>query len=63
MSIFWWVLIVYLVWASAGTVWFITRLGHKNKKDTLLDKILIPAAMPIAYIMGTITFIRRKVGK
>ena len=60
MSIFWWCVFAYLVWATAGAIRFITLLGHKNHKDTLLDKILIPAVMPIAFIMGAITFIRRK---
>ena len=61
MSVFWWILIAYLVWAIAGIVRAISLLGHKNHKETLIDKILITGAMPIAYIMGAITFIRRKV--
>lgn len=60
MSIFWWILIIYLVWVVAAAVRVITLLGHKNHKDTLLDKILITGVMPIAYIMGFITFIRGK---
>ena len=63
MSAYWWILIAYLVWAAAGLIRVITLLGHKNHKDTLLDKILIAGAMPIAYIMGAITFIRDKVSK
>jgi hypothetical protein len=60
MSIFWWILIIYLVWATAGAVRVITLLGHKNHKDTLLDKILITGVLPIAYLMGAITFISEK---
>ena len=60
MSVFWWFIIAYLVWATAGLVRVISLLGHKNHKETLIDKILITGAMPIAYIMGAITFIRRK---
>lgn len=63
MSVYWWILIAYLVWAAAGLIRVITLLGHKNHKDTLLDKILIAGAMPIAYIMGAITFIRMKISK
>lgn len=63
MSVFWWILIVYLVWAIAGMARAISLLGHKNHKETLIDKILIAGAMPIAYIMGAITFIRHKVSK
>lgn len=63
MSVFWWILIAYLVWAIAGIVRAISLLGHKNHKETLIDKILITGAMPIAYTMGAITFIRHKVGK
>lgn len=63
MNVFSWVLIAYLVWAAAGLVRVISLLGHKNHKDTLLDKILITGAMPIAFLMGTITWIKRKVGK
>jgi hypothetical protein len=60
MSVFWWIILAYLVWAAAGVYRVISLLGHKNNKDTLLDKILISGVMPIAYIMGAITFIRRK---
>lgn len=60
MSVFWWFIIAYLVWATAGLVRVISLLGHKHHKETLIDKILITGAMPIAYIMGAITFIRRK---
>lgn len=63
MSMFWWILIAYLVWATAGLVRVISLLGHKNHKETLIDKILITGAMPIAYLMGAITFIRNKVNK
>lgn len=63
MSMFWWILIAYLVWATAGLVRVISLLGHKNHKETLIDKILITGAMPIAYLMGAITFIRHKVNK
>lgn len=63
MSMFWWILIAYLVWAAAGLTRVISLLGHKNHKETLIDKILITGAMPIAYTMGAITFIRHKVGK
>lgn len=63
MSIFWWILIVYLVWVAAGLIRVISLLGHKNHKETLIDKILISGAMPIAYLMGAITFIREKVMK
>jgi hypothetical protein len=61
MSVFWWFIIAYLVWTTAGLVRVISLLGHKNHKETLIDKILITGAMPIAYIMGAITFIKRKV--
>ena len=60
MSIFWWIIFAYLIWAAAGLVRVISLLGHKNYKETLIDKILIAGAMPIAYLMGAITFIRRK---
>jgi hypothetical protein len=63
MSMFWWILIAYLVWMIAGLVRVISLLGHINHKETLIDKILITGAMPIAYTMGAITFIRHKVGK
>ena len=63
MSVFWWILIAYLVWMIAGLVRVISLLGHINHKETLIDRILITGAMPIAYIMGAITFIRRKVSK
>jgi hypothetical protein len=63
MSVFWWIILAYLVWAAAGLARAITLLGHKNHKETLIDKILIAGAMPIAYIMGAITFIRHKVSK
>jgi len=61
MSVFWWILIAYLIWATAGACRVISLLGHKNHKDTLLDKIFIPAVMPIAFIMGVITFISRSI--
>jgi tellurite resistance protein TehA-like permease len=60
MSMFWWILIVYLVWMIAGLLRAISLLGHKNHKETLIDKILITGAMPIACIIAAITFIRRK---
>ncbi len=63
MSIFWWVIFAYLIWAAAGLVRVISLLGHKNHKETLIDKILIAGAMPIAYLMGAITFIRNKLNK
>jgi hypothetical protein len=60
---FWWILIVYLAWMIAGLVRVISLLGHKNHKETFIDKVLIAGAMPIAYLMGAITFIRHKVSK
>lgn len=57
MSIWVWLLIVYLIWFVLGTVRFLQLMGHKNHKDTLFDKILITGVMPIAYIMGIITYI------
>ena len=57
MSIFWWIILAYLVWAAAGAWRVISLLGHKNHKDTLVDKILIPGVMPIAYLMSVITWI------
>jgi hypothetical protein len=63
LSLFWWIILAYLVWAAAGVCRAISLLGHKNHKDTLLDKILITGVMPIAYIMGAITFIRGKLSK
>lgn len=63
MSLFWWIILAYLVWAAAGLFRLASLLGHKNHKDTLIDKILITGVMPIAYIMGAITFIRHKIGK
>ena len=54
MSVFWWILIAYLVWATAGIIRVFSLLGRKNYKDNLIDKILITGAMPIAYIMGAI---------
>jgi hypothetical protein len=63
VSVFWWIIFAYLVWAAAGAARAITLLGHKNHKDTLLDKILITGVMPLAYIMGAITFIGSKVRK
>ena len=63
MSVFWWILIAYVVWALAGFIRLITLLGHKNHKDTLLDKILITGMLPIAYLFGVITNIRRKLRK
>jgi len=60
MSIFWWIILAYLVWAAAGACRVISLLGHKNHKDTLVDKILIPGVMPIAYLMGFITWIIRR---
>jgi hypothetical protein len=60
MSVFWWCVFGYLLWAIAGFVRALSLLGHKNHKDTLLDKILMSGVMPIAYLMGAITFIRRK---
>jgi len=63
VSVLWWIILAYLVWAAAGVCRVISLLGHKNHKDTLLDKILISGAMPIAYLMGAITFIKHKVSK
>ena len=63
MGVFWGILLFYLAWATAGVVRVITLLGHKNHKDSLLDKILITGVMPIAYLMGAITFIRCKLRK
>lgn len=60
MSVFWWCVFGYLLWLITGLVRVLSLLGHKNHKETLLDKILIAGAMPIAYLMGAITFIRRK---
>lgn len=63
MSILWWCVIGYLLWVIAGFIRVLSLLGHKNHKDTLLDKILISGVMPIAYLMGAITFIRGKFRK
>jgi hypothetical protein len=63
MSIFWWVLVLYVLWAIAGGIRVIMLLGHKNHKDTLFDKIIITGIMPIAYIMGIITHIGRMLEK
>ena len=60
MSVFWWCVFGYLLWLITGLVRVLSLLGHKNHKDTLLDKILMSGVMPIAYLMGAITFIRRK---
>jgi hypothetical protein len=60
MSIWVWILIGYLVWLVLGAIRFLQLMGHKNHKDTFLDKVLITGAMPIAYLMGAITYIREK---
>lgn len=63
MSTISWFLISYLIWLVLGVIRFLQLMGHKNHKDTLLDKILITGAMPIAYLMGAITFISDKLNK
>ncbi len=60
MSIWAWLLIGYLIWLVLDVIRFLQLMGHKNHKDTLLDKILISGAMPLAYLMGAITFIIRR---
>ena len=63
MSIWVWLLIGYLIWFVLGVIRFLQLMGHKNHKDTLVDKILITGVMPRAYLMGSITWIRGKVSK
>jgi len=63
MSIWAWLLIGYLIWLVLGVIRFLQLMGHKNHKDTFLDKVLITGAMPIAYLMGAITYVRRKFQK
>jgi hypothetical protein len=54
MSVFWWILLAYLAWAAAGIARAISLLGNKYHKETILDKILLTGAMPIAYVIGYI---------
>ena len=60
MSIWVWLLIGYLIWIVFGVIRFLQLMGHKNHKDTFLDKVLLTGVMPLAYIMGAITYIRGK---
>jgi hypothetical protein len=63
MSTLSWFLIGYLIWLVLGVIRFLQLMGHKNRKDTFLDKVLITGAMPIAYLMGAITYIIEKFKK
>ena len=60
MSIWIWVLIGYFIWLVLGVIRFLQLMGHKNHKDTFLDKVLIIAVFPVAYLMGAITYIIHK---
>lgn len=60
---FWWIVSFLLVWSLAGCVRVITLLGHKKYKETLLDKVLMTGALPVAFIMGFITYLSEKFSK
>lgn len=49
--------LIWFVWTSLAIIRFMSLLGYKNHKDTLLDKILLPAVFPIAIILGIITLV------
>ena len=63
MSTLSWFLIGYLIWLVLGLIRVLQLMGHKNYKETFLDKVLITGAMPIAYLMGGVTYVRRKFQK
>ena len=60
MSIWIWILIGYFIWLVLGVIRFLQLMGHKNYKETFLDKVLITAVFPVAYFMGAITYITQK---
>lgn len=61
--IYWLIGLFLLIWVIAGFIRFFMLMGHKNHKDTLLDKILISAIMPFAYLAGFITYLVEKLSK
>jgi hypothetical protein len=63
MSTLSWFLIGYLIWLVIGVIRFIQLMGRKNYKETFLDKVLLAGDIPIAYLIGGITYVRRKFQK
>lgn len=59
----WWLLAIYLLWVKIGLIRFFMLMGRKNYKETLLDKVVIAGAMPVAYLLGVIRWIIDKVRK
>jgi len=55
MTIFWWIFIIYSVLAVVGIWRAIYLSGHKHHKDTIIDRLLITGAIPIAYLLSIIT--------
>jgi hypothetical protein len=60
MSTWEWLLLGYMIWFVLAVIRFLIVMGRKNHKDTILDKILIPAGFPVAIIIGFITRITRR---
>lgn len=54
-----WLIVFYLLWVKIGLIRFFMLMGRKNHQDTLLDKVMLTGLMPIAYLMGAITRLRR----
>lgn len=54
-----WLIVFYLLWVKIGLIRLFMLMGRKNHKDTLLDKVMLAGLMPIAYLMGAITRLRR----
>lgn len=54
-----WLIVFYLLWVKIGLIRFFMLMGHKNHQDTLLDKVMLTGLMPIAYLMGLITRVRK----
>lgn len=50
----------YLILVIVGMYHFFKTMGDKNKKDNLIDIILITPLLPIAYIIGWLSKIGRR---
>lgn len=54
-------IIIMMLWIAVGFIRVISLLGYKNHKDTLLDKILITPMLPIAYLLGMIYVLCKRI--